>query len=852
MLSAVLESTGWFFLAGLALYFVRVSPRLKNERRWQGILTGLILGVLTFLFEVMSHIMSHAEVMHLLASGPLMFAGFLGGPIGGAIATIFGALSILPIGEITDLWHIVGAIGFVSTGIFVAFVLPPDNWPHVSPVHVLAMFFGALFVLFMPGFLGGAFDTGLHSTSAILEYCYTVLGLGVISTVLMWQINNFANDQARAARRVRELSDRLVSAQQLAGLGTSKWIIGEGTIAFDDGMTDLCGLARSTGQIPLSEMMDLLHPDDLGLVMHAMDKAADPEVGKGFTDFRIVRPSDGQVRHLRSHWQSRRDAETGQTLVTAIHMDLTQIREAEQRQLEAHKSLSQLASNLPGAIVQTYMNADWNAELLYISPRCEEIWGYSDAEFHADNELIFRAHDPLDVPEFYSKLEAGFDTGAPIRHRFKIRHRDGSLRWVDFFGDTLVSGGRRLLNAIVLDVTSEVVALQHADEQRDITHRAQKLESVGKLTGGVAHDFNNLLAIIIGSLEVMRDEADPALRNQRINEAMQAALRGGDLTKNLLAFARQARLEPEVMDLNQLVGDAKNWIARTLPETIRVETSLLDGLWPVCIDRGSLQTALLNLIVNARDAMDGRGHLTVETANIRMDEDYIAARQEVIPPGRYVMLAVTDTGTGISEEVRRHIFEPFYTSKPPGEGTGLGLSMVMGFMQQSGGTVQVYSELGEGTTFKLYFPVAEGAVAAASETREDAIPVEPAPPGTRILVVEDDPAVADTLVRTLERAGLSVISSKSGDEALKVFRSIKGLDVVLTDIVMPGTLQGADLASAIRQEQPDFPIVFLSGYADEAKVHGKGLTSQDIRLMKPVRRADLLEAIGKAISLNAL
>jgi CheY-like chemotaxis protein len=312
----------------------------------------------------------------------------------------------------------------------------------------------------------------------------------------------------------------------------------------------------------------------------------------------------------------------------------------------------------------------------------------------------------------------------------------------------------------------------------------------------------------------------------------------------LLAFARKARLTPEVLDLNNVVREAKNWMGRALPESVLVETSLLAGVWPIEADRSSLESALLNLILNARDAMSGQGNLTIETANVRIDEAYINARQEELTPGRYVMLAVSDTGEGISEGDLTSIFEPFFTTKPLGEGSGLGLSMTVGFMKQSGGTVQVYSEVGEGTTFKLYFPVA----VAVDAKRELAKPIpaeaQVAGSGRRVLVAEDESAVRDTLVTILERAGYVVTATTSGDNALAIFEADPTFDLLLTDIVMPGKLQGTHLAKALRQRWPDLPIIFMSGYASEATVHGNGLKPEDIRLMKPVRRADLLAALA--------
>lgn len=397
---------------------------------------------------------------------------------------------------------------------------------------------------------------------------------------------------------------------------------------------------------------------------------------------------------------------------------------------------------------------------------------------------------------------------------------------------------------VIVDIAAQDVT--EIFEMREQLLQSQKMKSIGQLTGGVAHDFNNLLAVILGNLELLRDDNDPAAQTGMIEAAITATLRGADLTRNMLAFARKAPLRPEVMDLNRVVRDAKNWMARALPESVVVETSLLAGLWPVEADRTSLESALLNLTLNARDAMEGQGNLTIETANVRIDEAYIDSRHEELAPGRYVMVAVSDTGPGIPDEVIGSIFEPFFTTKPPGVGSGLGLAMTVGFMQQSGGTVQVYSEIGVGTTFKLYFPAGKAQIADPDKAVSESSGAVGG--GKKLLLAEDEEAVRTTLVTVLERAGYHVTAAISGDAAFAIFDADPTFDMLLTDIVMPGTLQGTGLAKALRENWPDLPVLFMSGYASEATVHGNGLKPEDIRLMKPVRRAELLAAVNKVLA----
>lgn len=403
------------------------------------------------------------------------------------------------------------------------------------------------------------------------------------------------------------------------------------------------------------------------------------------------------------------------------------------------------------------------------------------------------------------------------------------------------------------NVIREIGTSQDVTEQREIEARLQqsiKVEAIGNLTGGVAHDFNNLLAVILGNLELAKE--DPENVSELLDQAIIATLKGADLTKSMLSFARRAPLEPTVLDLNKIVLQTKNWAARTLPSSIAVETSLLAGLWPIKADRSSTESALLNLILNARDAMPSGGKLTIETSNVRVDEAYIEERHEDLDRGRYVMLAVSDTGSGIVPEITDRIFDPFFTTKGPGKGSGLGLSMIQGFMKQSGGTVRVYSEPDAGTTFKLYFK-AELRDEDKSGPDNGEVQHHAVGNGHTILVAEDEPAVMQVLVRALRRAGFAVIEATSGDAALMAFKAFSAsgkVDLILTDIVMPGNLQGPSLVQELRRLDPDLPAVFMSGYANEATVHGNGLRPEDIRLMKPVTRKDMLAAIKQALAVE--
>lgn len=390
---------------------------------------------------------------------------------------------------------------------------------------------------------------------------------------------------------------------------------------------------------------------------------------------------------------------------------------------------------------------------------------------------------------------------------------------------------------------------------RDVTERraleermraTEKLEAIGQLTGGVAHDFNNQLAVIMGNLELIDEETDETAKKQALAAAIRACKLSADLTKNLLSFSRKSHLSPQKVDLNALVRDSSSWIQRTIPATIRVETSLLAGLWPTRLDSSALENALLNLVINARDAMPSGGILTIETSNMRIDRSYLKSRMEDLPEGQYVMLAISDTGTGIRKEHLDKIFQPFFTTKSVGEGSGLGLPSVHGFVRQSGGTIRVYSELEEGTTFKLYFPA--NAVSDADLSNVSKTVTNGAAKNARILLVEDASDVLDVLRRTLEGAGYEVVVARNGDIGFEIFKADPNFDLLLTDIVMPGEILGTRLAKYLRAMRPELPVIFITGYATEAAMYGNGLKPCDIRLMKPVGRVDLLEAVERSLS----
>ena len=378
--------------------------------------------------------------------------------------------------------------------------------------------------------------------------------------------------------------------------------------------------------------------------------------------------------------------------------------------------------------------------------------------------------------------------------------------------------------------------------------QAQKMEAIGSLTGGVAHDFNNVLQVIAGNLQLLSVEMPGNARAQhRIAAATRAVQRGATLAAQLLAFARRQQLSPAVVPPARLVAGMSEMLHRALGETIKVETHLAPDLWNVLADRNQLENALLNLAINARDAMPGGGRLTITAHNIALDAAQ-ARGHDAPPPGDYLVFSVADTGVGMPPEVVEHVFEPFFTTKPDGHGTGLGLSMVFGFVKQSGGHVSIRSTVGQGTTVQLYFPRCTEA-APADTADADLRKTTATPIGGRetILVVEDDTDVRLTAVDMLTQLGYRVLTAANGDAALELMNSDTPIDLLFTDVIMPGAMKGSELATHAARRDPPLPVLLVSGYTRDELTHAEGVPPGVVLLGKPYRRDDLARTVRNVL-----
>jgi PAS domain S-box-containing protein len=498
--------------------------------------------------------------------------------------------------------------------------------------------------------------------------------------------------------------------------------------------------------------------------------------------------------------------------------------------------LDAVIDNLPGML---FVKSFPDSRFVLFNRAGEELLGYGRGEYLGKSDYDFFPRDQAD--HFVAKDRAVLDSGKiQVTPEEPISTRDK---------------GQRLLRTIKVPVKdkagnpeyllgySEDITERKAIEQQ--LRQAVKMEAVGQLTGGVAHDFNNLLGIIIGNLDIAAEQAasDPVLR-EIIQEALSGALRGAELTRRLLAFSRKQPLQPAVIDLNQGLPQIAGMLRRTLGEQVIVELHPDPGLWPVKVDPAQLDEAILNLAINARDAMPKGGTVSIETHNVRLDRDYAAANPDATP-GEYIQLAVSDTGAGMSVEVIERCFEPFFTTKGIEKGTGLGLSMVYGFVKQSGGHIKVYSELGHGTTVKIYLPRSNGG--AIGHVRPDTAGDAPAPGTELVLMVEDNKDLRTVTLKQLTDLGYRTLEADNAKAALKILAERPDIDLLFTDIVMPGGMTGTELAREAKRLYPRLKILLTSGYTARAMANGFHDIEGLELLNKPFRKLDLAQRLRSVL-----
>ena len=523
-----------------------------------------------------------------------------------------------------------------------------------------------------------------------------------------------------------------------------------------------------------------------------------------------------------------------------ITRDITERREVQQQLHESEQRFRRLVN---AVVDYAIFQLDESGVVTTWNSGAERIKGYSPEEIIGQHFSVFYTLEDQQagVPE--NALASSQAVGRYHAEGWRVR-KDGTRFWASVVIDPIRADDGRLMGfaKVTRDITERMDSERILKEVQEQLAASQKMEAIGQLSGGIAHDFNNLLMIVVGNLETAQRQArsvpNPNLARALTN-AMRGAQRAATLTARLLAFSRRQPLNPKPLDVNRFLTSTVDFLQRSLGERIEVEVVGAAGVWPVEVDRGLLESAFVNLAINGRDAMPDGGKLTLEAANIFADEEYCRLNPE-INPGQYVVLCVSDTGAGMTPEVLSRAFEPFFTTKDPGHGTGLGLSQVYGFVKQSGGHIKLYSEVGEGTTVKIYLPRLKNLSQSIDDDEGQTDPQTGT--GETILLVEDDEDVRAYLVEVLREHGYRVMGAADGKRALDVVKGDVRVDLLLTDVVMKG-INGRELANMAQQMRPGLPVLYMTGYSRNAIVHQGRLEDGVEVIQKPILQSELTARI---------
>jgi len=665
-----------------------------------------------------------------------------------------------------------------------------------------------------------------------------------------------------AAAALREREAELARVQQIGRIGGLEVDL---TTGFRNRRSPeyllIHGLPPDAANESHEDWVRRIHPEDREATEKKFRDAVAGKVRDYTAQYRIIRPSDGETRWISVKSTIERDQNGRAIRLVGAHSDVTEqvmaeqaLRQSEERFRKLADQLAELNATLAQRVEDKTRERDriWNVsqDLLLVADR-NGVWrtvnpawtrtlGWSEAE------LLNRTSDWLEHPNDGGITQAQINklgaSETTVRFESRFRHKDGSYRWLSWTG----VADQDHIYAVARDVTAEKAAAERLKATEEALLQSQKMEAVGQLTGGIAHDFNNLLTGIVGSLDLLQTRLDQGRTDnvaRYINAAMTSANRAAALTHRLLAFARRQPLIPKSVDVNQLVVSLEDLLRRTIGETIDLEIAALDGLWCTLCDPNQLESALLNLAINARDAMPDGGKLTITTANARLDG--MTADTPALSPGDYICIGVTDSGTGMSAEVAARAFDPFFTTKPIGQGTGLGLSMIYRFARQSNGHVTIDSKLGQGTSVKLYLPRHHGDVAAEHASAVRA--AEHAATGETVLVVEDEPVVRGVIMEMLGEQGYRTLEAVDGPSGLRMLRTNERIDLLVTDVGLPG-MNGRQLADQARETRPDLKILFITGYAESVAIADGFLLPGMEMITKPFDLGNLSRRIRAMVS----
>jgi signal transduction histidine kinase len=610
-------------------------------------------------------------------------------------------------------------------------------------------------------------------------------------------------------------------------------------------MKDLLGYESSERYIDFTAYSHLIHPDDRGESLDRKIASAPPDRDV-FQSRMRVKTKSGSYAWIESVASVSRDPATRMPLkVVGLSKNVDDQMSAMERLKTSEKTLkrTQSATQIGSFSLRVETGAS------RVTAELAALIGMADAMVHPNLKTFIGLIETGDKEKFSEALELA-KLGTSIKNlEISVKLKSGELVWFEVTMEP--ERGTNDQVETILGICQSVTERKALERK---FHQAQKMEAVGQLTGGIAHDFNNLLMVVMGNLQLVEQMVKGDERAlKRIRAAIDASERGSDLTRRMLAFSRQQTLQPKQVDLNDQLFRMQDMLRQAVTATVDVKFIPGENLWPVKADVTMLETAILNLSINARDAMKPKGgNLIVETANRYLDQEYCKDNEELIA-GDYVQIAVTDTGSGIAPENIEKVFQPFFTTKGPEAGSGLGLSMIYGFVKQSGGHIKIYSEVGVGTTVKLYMPRLKTKedlepVAAVSESSGDTeIPVVDARK-RNVLVVEDNDSVRDVAAAMIEEMGFNVITAINGHDGLEKIQQTENIDLVLSDVIMAGGMNGPELAAKAIKFRPDLKILFMSGYAPGSVRQMQDLPDSIDLVNKPFTRNDLTEKVKKALA----
>ncbi len=626
--------------------------------------------------------------------------------------------------------------------------------------------------------------------------------------------------------QIRLSEERFRLIAQVTGNAVWEWDLAGGQKWWSDGRSEIFGMQPDVWH-------SNIYPNDMRRIHEAWDRLVSGQVSS-MHEFYKLRRADGTWATVEDRAFSILD-DKGQTV--RVLGSMTDI--SERLNLEEQVRLNDERFRLVSAATSDVIwDSDIETQDIWWNENIERSFGYKFANEKTTSDWWLEKVHPEDRTAVWESLRAAIEgSSVTWQAQYRFYRADGSIATVVDKGYIIrdVHGKPVRILGSLTDITDRL-------EIDALLRQAQKLEAVGQLTGGVAHDFNNLLLVILGNAEDLGDLLSDQPQLQKMAKmTMIAAQRGAELTSRLLAFSRKQALSPKAVDVNQLVQGIEGMLRRTLPESVDIELIKGADVWTAFIDEGQMETALLNLAINARDAMGGNGHLTIETSNSFIDEGYASQHQEV-KSDEYVLISVSDTGCGMNRETLVRVFEPFFTTKDVGQGSGLGLSMVYGYIKQSGGHIKIYSEVGVGTTIKLYVP------RAAVSKLVGSTPMRPTMTlgnGEHILVVEDDELVREHLSSQLRTLNYRVTTVENGHAALALIRATDDLDLLFTDVVMPGGMNGRQLVDAAHLIRPELRVLYTSGYTENSIVHQGRLDVGIELLSKPYRREELASKLRK-------